>query len=187
MTGRFAPRAAAAPRPAAELEATIGAVLAGARVYIDVQVPGTDAAGRMRVLTRSESLSVKVEALALFQERGLVHGDGLIAAVAADDWRCEIAVRHLAIAVREADDGPPLAPLADWRELTDEQIGGPWDRYQDLRDRLDPLSAEASPLTADELAVMRALAKKKDAAALRSFGLHRLALFAATSADPPAS
>lgn len=175
------------PRPPAELEATAASVLGGAREHVDVAVPGTDAAGRMRVLSRSESLTVKAEALAAFKERGLVNADGTVAAVALDDWRCELAARHLAIAVRAHEDGPPLAPLDDWRELTDEQISGPWDRYQDLRDRLDPLGAEASPLTADELAVLRAAAKKKDSGVLRSFGLHKLALFATTSVDPPAS
>lgn len=40
-------------------------------------------------------------------------------------------------------DGLPLALLADWREPADERISGPRDRYQDLRDRLDPLGDEA--------------------------------------------
>jgi hypothetical protein len=175
------------PRPPAELEATAAAILGGAREHIAVAIPGTDVTGKMRVLTRSESLTVKAEALALFKERGLVNDDGTIAAVAGEDWRCEIAARHLAVAVREHDDGPPLAPLEDWRELSDEQISGPWDRYQDLRDRLDPLGADARPLTADELAILRAASKKKDIVVLRSFGLHKLALFATTSAELPAS
>jgi hypothetical protein len=175
------------PRPPAELEATAAAILGGAREHIDVAIPGTEVTGKMRVLTRSESLTVKAEALALFKERGLVNDDGTIAAVAGEDWRCEIAARHLAVAVREHDDGPPLAPLDDWRELSDEQISGPWDRYQDLRDRLDPLGADSRPLTADELAILRAASKKKDIVVLRSFGLHKLALFATTSAELPAS
>jgi hypothetical protein len=179
--GRFTPRSPA------ELEATAASILGGAREHVDVAIPGTGATGRLRVLTRSESLTVKAEALAAFKERGLVNHDGTIAAAATDDWRCEIAARHLAVAVREHDDGSPLAPLDDWRELTDEQISAPWDRYQDLRDRLDPLGADSTRLTADELAVLRAAAKKKDTVVLRSFGLHKLALFATTSADPPAS
>lgn len=175
------------PRQPAELEATAEAVLAGAREHVEVSIPGTEVTGKMRVLTRSESLTVKAEALALFKERGLVNDDGTIAAVAVEDWKCEIAVRHLVVAVREVDDGPQLAPLDDWRELSDEQISSPWDRYQDLRDRLDPLGADSKPLTADELAIMRAFSKKKDVMGLRSFGLHKLALFASISVEQPAS
>lgn len=185
--GRFASR-----QPAElgkdELDAAVESVLAGARVYVDVAIPGTEAAGRMRVLTRSESLTVKAEAMELFKERGLLTDEGRVAAVAAEDWKCEIAARHLAVAVREHDDGPPLAPLDDWRdELSDEQLSGPWDRYQDLRDRLDPLGDDSKPLTADEFAILRAAAKKKDVVVLRSFGLHKLALFAITSVDQPAT
>lgn len=175
------------PRMPAEIEATAAVVLAGAREHVEVSIPGTEVTGKMRVLTRSESLTVKAEALALFKERGLVNDDGRIAAVAIDDWKGEIAVRHLAVAVRELDGGPPLAPLDDWRELSDEQISGPWDRYQDLRDRIDPLGDDSKPLTADEIAVLRAASKKKDVVVLRSFGLHKLALFAITSVDEPAS
>lgn len=161
--------------------------LAGVREHVEVAIPGTGAVGRMRVLTRSETLTVKAEALALFKERGLLTEDGMVASVALDDWRCEVAARHLAIAVREPDDlDAPLASLDDWRELSDEQISGPWDRYQDLRDRLDPLGVDARPLTVDEVTAMRAAAKKKDVVVLRSFGLHKLALFATTSADLPA-
>jgi len=171
-----------------EPAAAVTSALAGAREHVPVTVPGTDAAGVMRVLTRSESLTIKAEALALFKERGLVTDDGMIAAVAHDDWKCEIAARHLAIAVRMTDElDTPLAPLDDWRELSDEQISGPWDRYQDLRDRLDPLGADAKPLTEDELAMMRSASKKKDVTALRSFGLHKLAIFAATTGGLPAS
>lgn len=177
-----------APKQPEELAAVVGSVLAGVREHVDVNIPGTEVSGKMRVLTRNESLAVKAEALELFRERKLVTEDGMVAAVAHDDWKCEIAVRHLAVAVRECDDlDVPLAPLEDWRELSDEQISGPWDRYQDLRDRLDPLGNDSSPLTEDELAVLRAASKKKDVTVLRSFGLHKLALFATTLADQPAS
>ncbi len=178
-----------AKRQAAELADVAESALAGVRRYVDVEIPGTDAVGKMRILTRSETLAVKAEALELFRERGLVADDGTIAAVARDDWRCEIAARHLAIAVRQAGDtDTPLAPLEDWRdELSDEQLSGPWDRYQDLRDRLDPLGDDSRPLSEEEIAMLRAASKKKDLAVLRSFGLHRLALFATTLADQPAS
>lgn len=181
--GRFA------KREPVDLDDAAESALAGVRRHVDVEIPGTETVGKMRVLTRSESLGVKADALELFKERGLVAGDGTIAVVARDDWRCEIAARHLAIAVRQADDlDTPLAPLEDWRdELTDEQISGPWDRYQDLRDRLDPLGDDSRPLTEDEHAQLRAASKKKDLVVLRSFGLHKLALFAATLADQPAT
>jgi hypothetical protein len=179
--GRFA------QRQPADLEEAATSALAGVRPHVDVEIPGTEAVGKMRVLTRSESLTVKAEALELFRDRGLVAVDGSIPPVAAEDWRCELAARHLAIAVRQADDlDLPLAPVEDWRdELSDEQLSGPWDRYQDLRDRLDPLGVDSKPLSEAEIAVMREASKKKDVLLLRSFGLHKLALYVATSADQP--
>jgi hypothetical protein len=181
--GRFAKR-----KPA-DLEEAATSALAGVRLHVDVDVPGTEVVGKMRVLTRSESLTVKAEALDLFKERGLIAENGAVAHVARDDWNCELAARHLAVAVRQADDlDMPLAPLEDWRdELSDEQLSGPWDRYQDLRDRLDPLGDASKPLTPEEIAIMRDASKKKDVTVLRSFGLHKLALFAITSADRPAT
>lgn len=183
--GRFTVQA---ERPAAELDAAVTSALAGAREHVEVLIPGTSVTGRMRVLSRTESLTIKSEALSLFRDQNLVNKDGSIAAVAAEDWKCEIAVRHLAVAVREHDDGPPLASLEDWRdELTDEQISAPWDRYQDLRDRLDPLGEDSRPLSEDEITIMYAAAKKKDVLVLRSFGLHRLAQFVITLVDRPAT
>lgn len=184
--GRFAPITEAAAEQVAE------SALAGASVreHVEVDIPGTTVKGMMRVLSREEQLLLKADALKAFREQGLVNRDGSIAAAAQDDWKCEIAVRHLAAAVRNPENlQEQLAPIGDWRtELTDEQIAGPWDKYQDLRDRLDPLGDDSIVnLTANDIAIIHAAAKKKDAVLLRSFGLHKLALYAITSADPPAS
>lgn len=163
---------------------------AGRRLHVDVEIPGTELKGRMRLLSRDEAVQVKADAFALFKERGLVNRDGSIAAAAHDDWKCEVAVRHLAIAVRDPEDtDQELAPVDDWRaELSDEQISGPWDRYQDLVAEIDPLGdASIDQLSNTDVERIRDAAKKKDAVLLRSFGLHKLALYAITSAAPPAS
>lgn len=182
--GRFAPITEAAA------ERVVESALAGAgcQVHVDVEIPGTGIKARMRVLTRAESLQVKADALALFKERGMLNRDGSIAAAAGDDWKCELAVRHLAIAVRKLDSevDEPLAPLDDWRdELTDEQISGPWDRYQDLLAQIDPLGEHTiDRLTAGDVAMIESASKKKDVVLLRSFGLHKLALYAITTGAP---
>lgn len=185
--GRFAPITPAAAERVAE-SALAGASL---RVHVDVEIPGTGIKGRMRILTRAESLLVKADALALFKERGMINRDGSIAAAAIDDWKSELAVRHLAVAVRLADAeiDEPLAPVEDWRdELSDEQISGPWDRYQDLLAEIDPLGDETiDRLTASDVERIREASKKKDVVLVRSFGLHKLALYAITTAAPSAS
>ncbi len=52
--------AEAAPREGAA-DAGIGAVLAGARIYVDVTVPRTAVKGKLRLLSRGEERSLDLE------------------------------------------------------------------------------------------------------------------------------
>jgi hypothetical protein len=163
--------------------------LLGARVFVDVTIPRTKITGRMRLVGRSEALAITSAARREFQAAGLIE-DGRVALMAIADWNAEIGVRHLACAVRDpADESKALAALSEWRECDDEQISALWNRYQDLREELDPLGdhGAAEVLSADDLELMRAAVKKKEPSVLMSFGSRKLAIFATTSDEPPAS
>lgn len=166
------------PAPAGEL--AVAAV--GARVHVDVVIPGTTVAGKMRLLSNKEELATRHEARQACAAVGLPWP----ASETSLEFYSEFAVRSLAIAVRSpANLALALAPLDDWQELSDRQVNTLWARYQDLEAELDPL-AKAELTTADFASILDA-AKKKDAALLRSFGSPKLAAFAITSAVPPSS
>jgi hypothetical protein len=161
---------------------TLAVELAGARVYEDVTVPRTTANGRMRLLSRGETRSVRAEARAALDAMGCRGADLAV----YREWHEELATRTLAVAVRDpADVSRPLAPLVDWEECEDDQIAALWKQYQDLEERLDPLGAEHAVLSDAEVAAMRDAAKKGDADLLMSYGSRRLALYAASTAVPP--
>lgn len=190
--GRFSPSAP----PASSAEGTVDAVLGGAPVYVDVVIPRTTIAGKMRLLGRHESLSIRAEAMLAFAEKKIaIDPNGFTAPGILNEWNCEIAVRHLAIAVRDpADPTKPLGSLVDWRGddqrlgCDDDQIAALWQQYQDLRERLDPLAAPEQ-LTEAEHAALLSAAKKKppEIDLLTSFGSRKLAALAISLADRPAS
>jgi hypothetical protein len=163
---------------------TASLVLA-AREHVEVTVPRTAIQARMRLVSRAEALAIKADAWRAFQELAIANpANGLTVA----DWNMEIAVRHLAVAVRAAvDDSRALASLDDWRACDDDQIASLWDRYQDHRDRLDPLGADSSPLTEAEFTELEAAAKKKAVEVLTSYGSRKLARFVTILAERPAS
>lgn len=176
-------------RPTESNAVKIGAGLAenlGARVHIDVTIPRTSIAGRMRLVDRSESLAITAETRRLFKTIGLIDDQGRV--VSADDWNAEIAVRHLALAVRNPEDtGKPLDSLEEWRLCDDDQIEALWSSYRDLRQQIDPLSDESTPVSDADLETMRTAVKKKESSVLMSFGSRKLASFILTSAEQPAS
>jgi hypothetical protein len=161
--------------------------IVGARVFVDVTIPRTTIKGRLRLCSRKEEFAAKAEARAAMLEAGYpVNAEAHTALGATEQWLAEVMVRMLAIAVRmPGDEGRPLASLEDWQECDDQQLMGLWSIYQDQEHALDPLGVDT--LTDAELAALIAAAKKKDADSLMAFGSHRLALFAITSASPPAS
>ncbi len=178
-------------RPTEALEPATGGLsdLMGARVHIQVTVPRTSIAGSMRLVDRDEALAIKSLVRKVFQAAGLVTDAGLIVGTAIDDWNAEIGVRHLAIAVRDPkDESKPLDSLEEWRRCDDDQIAGLWNRYQDLREQIDPIGANEDTLKLSEadLEMMRVASKKKEVEVLMSFGSRKLAIFVTTTAEPPA-
>lgn len=171
------PKTGTAPPAAGEL--ALAAV--GARVHVDVDVPGVNVRGAMRLLSRREEAQMRHEARAACAAQGLPWP----AAEASQEFHGELMVRTVAVAVRApANVELALAPLEDWLELTDLQLYPLWVRYQDLEAELDPMRGE---LTAEDLAAIAAAAKKKDAILLRSYGSRKLAAFAITTVGPPST
>lgn len=160
------------------------AALSGARVFEDVTLPGGSGLRcKMRVLTRTENQTVEIETRAHFAKLGL----DLVVSSAAE-YNAEFATRCLAIACRDLDD--PLLPLAtvdEWRDHADDGlIGWAWERYQNLRDLLDPVDSEAQ-LTELEAADLLDALKKKDVIRLRSFGLAKLCHWLLTTGGQPST
>lgn len=183
-TGRLRPSPSAAADKASALEAL------GARVHIDVQIPRTQVAAKMRLVSRSEELGIVAETREMLRQRKLPLDAAALASLGmVNEWNCEIAARTLAIAVRDPEDtSRPLASLEEWRECDDDQIGALWEEYQDLRERIDPLK-NYEQLSEQELAAMVSAAKKKppEIDLLMSYGSRKLALFAISTVAPPAT
>lgn len=177
-------------KPVRELDAeeVVAVSLSGARVHVDVVVPRTSIKGRMRLVSRAEVSAIRAESRSYLIGSGFpVDAAGISAMGALDEWNAEMAVRHLAIAIRSADDeDEPLSTLEEWRDCDDDQIAAMWQEYRDLERRLDPLGNLATLTEAEGIAI-RDASKKKDADLLTSYGSRKLAAFLITSADPPAS
>lgn len=170
------------PRDPKERSA-VAVELVGARVFVDVTVPRTSIKGRLRVLTRGENKSIRIEARKATAHLGLQSPHLEI----TREWNEEIATRTVALAVRAADDvSRPLAPLEDWEECEDDQIGALYKLYEDHADQLDPLSV-AVDLTEADVLEMREAAKKKQTLLLMSYGSSRLAAYAITTAELPST
>lgn len=163
-------------------------LLGGARVHCDVIVPRTEVTGRMRLLSRAEIANVKASTREHFAGLKMpVDPALLMAAGLLDEWNTEIAVRYLAVAVRDPnDESKPLAETEDWRDLDDDQIAAVWRKYQDHEDRLDPMNPSVA-LTEEDRANIERLAKKGEASLLMPYGSLRLATYLTTSGGPPPS
>lgn len=171
-------RRPADPAAAGEFAA---AVLA-ARQSVEVTVPGTEIRGRMRLLTHGEEEEVRADARRACQRLGVPEGPLL---ESSRDFLENVAVRTLSIAVRQVDNlALALAPIGEWQACVSAQIADLWQQYQDLEAALDPVG---TGLTAGEAALLVDAAKKKDEVLLRSYGSRRLASFALTLVDPPAT
>ena len=166
--------------------ADLAAAVIEGRTFREVTVPGTKVTGRLRVLSRAEARQVRADVRAALDAKGITaNAPGVLEGF--QEWRDERALRTVALAVRAATpvedrDPPALAPLSEWEQCTDVQLGALWDDYQDLEALLDPYGSNA-PLTSEEARQVVAAAKKKDGATLMSFGSHTLARFAITSAS----
>ncbi|MBA2718933.1 MAG: hypothetical protein H0U52_06800 [Chloroflexi bacterium] len=155
-------------------------------MHVDIVVPRTQIPAKMRLLSRREEFEAKSEARTAMLDAGYPLGGESREFGTAEQWLVEVAVRMVAVAVREPTNPErALASIDDWRDCDDNQILALWSEYCDLAARLDPVGS--NKLTDQELDGIIASAKKKDVDLLMAFGSRRLALFAITSASPPAS
>lgn len=155
-------------------------VLAGRR-FVEITIPHTSPplVGRLRLLTRRETVELRDGVRAALAQRGITAAaPGVLEGY--PEWREETILRTAAAAVRD-DSGEPLGQVQDWAELDDVQLLYVWDRYQDLEAELDPLGSRGPALTERDLAEIRAAAKAGDVGRLTSFGSYKLARFATTS------
>jgi hypothetical protein len=182
-------RLKAPPLPADSPAEVAVRVLTGAREFVDFVVPRTKIKGRLRLVERGEASAIVAEARRFFGALGLPNDPrSLAAAGLLTEWNSEIAVRHLAVAVRDpADVSKPLAPIDEWRACDDNQIAAAWQDYQDLDERLDPMQNELAKVSENEFTQIKDAVKKKDATLLRSFGLPKLLAYMLTTAEQPAS
>lgn len=153
-------------------------VVAGARAFIDVKVPRTNIVGKMRVLSRQERLTVRVEAREYLEKIGI---KGPLEVTT--EWHEEIATRTVAVAMRSPDNvDDTIATLQAWNTCDEGQIDYVWQAYKDLLDKLDPLDEESRISDEDYRAILAA-AKKKDPTTLRSYGCSMLAGFAISTVE----
>lgn len=153
---------------------------------IDVQLPRTGRRAKMRLLTRSESFTLKIELRRFFVDAGMPLDAGSISSIGLiEEYNNETAVRHLAIAVRDPDDpAKALHSLDAWRDGADEElIKAMWSRYLDLEAELDPNSDNDGGLNDGDLAALDDAAKKKNVAILRSYGSRTLATYSTILAE----
>ncbi len=190
---RFGTPATGAPAPAVidrQARAALAASVIDGRTFRDVAVLGTAERGRLRLLSRGEVRQVRADARAALAAVGLTSAlPGQLEG--HQEWRDEIVCRSIAVAVRDpADpdqrDPRPLASLADWETCSDVQLVALWEIYKDLDAELDPFTADVA-LDEDDHRAIREAAKKKDGATLTSFGSQKLALFAISSIEVPAT
>lgn len=180
---RPAAGAPAAPRPDAPARKMhlVESILAGRR-WRDVEVTGTDVRGRLRLLTRAETATVRDACRQVLAARGITTAaPGVLEAF--PEWREELILRTVAVAVRDGQD-QPLGSVEDWAELDDVQLVALWDAYQDHEATLDPFGERGPPLDADDARAMLAAAKGSGIGQLMSYGSYKLARFAISSVAP---
>jgi hypothetical protein len=153
------------------------AALAGRQVFVDVELPRLGLRGKMRLIGAGRTLDIEGQVVAAMASRGLTQD-----VLTQGDYETERALRTLAEAVRDPDDvTKPLGTVDEWAVLDIDAIAEVWRAYGDLREQHDPVAAE---ITAADWAAIREALEKKSAAALRFFGVRKLAVFMTTSGGP---
>lgn len=177
------PKSSAAATEPSSADARLGAVLAGARRHVDIEVPRTQpvARGKLRRLTRAEEEQVSQDLgvwLHEAQRRGMPPPLRL-------ELDAQEAARTLALAVRDpVEPSRPLATLEEWGEADDGQVGEVYRRYLDL---VAETELFRSDLTPEQLAEIADAVKKKDATRLLAFGARPLTAFLLGLESPPES
>lgn len=98
------------------------------------------------------------------------------------------AVRTLAITIRDPDDpthATPFGTLSDWEALDVDLIAAAWHTYLDCRHRLAPL--EVAELSDEDRQAILVAISKKNATALRSYGVAKLSRYLLTTEPPPST
>ena len=177
--------APAEPPPAARKAVhLVDAVMMGRR-WRDVEVAGTEVRGRLRLLTRAEVATVRDQCRASLAQRGITAGaPGVLEGF--PEWREEMILRTVAVAVRDDQDGP-LGTVEDWAELSDVQLSALWDDYQDHESALDPFGERGPELTDADLRAIAAAAKAGAIGQLMAYGSYKLARFATSTVAPPST
>ena len=159
----------------------VESILAGRR-WRDVAVDGTDVRGRLRLLTRAETATVRDACRQALAARGIATAaPGALEAF--PEWREELILRTVAVAVRDAQD-QPLGAVEDWAELDDVQLVALWDAYQDHEATLDPFGERGPPLSEADARAILAAAKGSGIGQLMSYGSYKLARFAISTVAP---
>lgn len=120
---------------------------------------------------------------AVHREMKRLDFDDLRISANAIHHQTELALRVLAASAKDPNNhDQPFATLDEWGELDNDLVSIAWLAFGDVRERLDPVEFA---LTTDDMFAIQAAVKKKDKELLRSFGLKKLSLFAASMDDPP--
>lgn len=163
--------------------------LIGERRHVDIIIPRTTVRAKMRLVSRGERFDAIADARRALAQAGMPIDASAVAGLGSgESWNYELAVRLLAIAVRDPDNTTyQLATVEEWRECDDEQLDALYAQFTDLVAELDPLGENGPGLSPEELAALTAAAKKGDVTVLMSYGSRKLALWARTSAAQPAT
>lgn len=157
----------------------------GLRVHVDVMVPRTAIAGSMRLMSTNETTDAEFATLYALRDKGF--DDKTPSHIWVKVWNREYNARVMSIAVRDPKDiTRPLDSIDEWRECDEDQVVALFVQYNDLAYRLDPLGS-TEKITSEELEAIQSAAKKKLADTLLSYGSRKLALFAITLVEQPAS
>lgn len=149
-------------------------VLAGGRRGEEVVLP---VLGRVWIELPGARAWQEMEAAVRREMRRLEVGE--LGIETAAQYEAERALRVLAMSVRDADHHDvAFGSLEDWGELADNDVIIPaWHAFEDVRERLDPVTTE---LSAEDAIAIGVAVKKNDPSLLRAFGVVKLSAWLAS-------
>ncbi len=169
---------------AGDMDARLAAVLAGARVFVDVPIHRTTVVAKMRLLERGEEEAISLE-LARWVA-GLGVDERHLLAVGGLPIASRRALLTIAVAVRsQKNPEEPFLSLEQWAKVDDTVIGALYRRYEDLVEELNPWRADE--LEAGVASAIRAAIEKKSPASLLAFGASKLVRYMISTGVPPAA
>lgn len=151
----------------------LGQRIAGGRRGELVDLPGIGPAF-VALLGTLDYEEVDAEVFQIQRGRGLE-----LSIVTAQGYELVRARLSLARAVRNPDAREEaFGTIEEWRQVDVDTLMACWQIYGDVRQRLDPMSADISPTERREI---EAAVKKKDPVLLRSYGVRSLSVWLATT------